>query len=719
MALPDFEESTIRAYATDSSYYRGEDYYEIGAVRNLVLEGDAYRAHVHGTRRYTVRIRGSGDDLDASCTCPYDWGGICKHIVATMLAILDQPEGGQAPKRISVSEPEESVPVDDILASLSAEQLRSFVRLQISEYPKLAENLKIFSQGRAETDKTVEAYDAEITADLEAGDFKGPHDYEYNYYDRYDDDYDAEDDSDTVDGILRPYRDTASKYQAQGNWIESAKIHEAIVQACTKMAAAERIDEDDQDYDDYDEIYEDYLESECRREAQQALAHWAETLSEATPKKDKQRVLKRFVEIFAKDLYSLGSKNWEEAFKAAVRTASEAKIALSHLKGLKVKRLNQDSEKAGALLHLLNLSGDTDRFIRVGKNAIHRHPHLALPLAEKLMEVKKRTEAIKIAQAALKRTENDDLHISFEHDETRELLLRFLIRIYDPRKDYRRLIQHSKLLLFEKNEPDDYLFLRDLLRTRKEREQLIQEIKTNCSPDALIDILSLEERWEDLLECARSHTEEPEFPQMIQVLQDRFPAECFKIYQKVLWKIVNSGTGQGIYRQAAHHARQMAKIPNHEETFAKLIWEIIDKYSRRSGLINALGDMAELGKAWKDRMRKAWVEKATPRQVKEMGLDDLAALCPAGDEDMEKLPYMGSQRNSAALVWAILTVHGGKMDAANITTAIAEHRKVSKQSAGAVRSNGLKILETLSYAGIDREGNRLREVRLIKSAAGS
>ncbi len=413
MALADFDESTIRALATDASYYRGEEYYEIGAVRNLVLEGDAYRAHVHGTRRYTVRIRGSGDDLDASCTCPYDWGGICKHIVATMLAILNQHEDARDLKRIPASKPEEPVPVDDILAPLSAEQLRSFVRLQILEYPKLAENLKIFSQGTSETDKTVEAYEAEITASLEEGDFKGPYDYEYDYYDRYDNEEEEEDDSDTVEGILQPYRDTASKYQVQGNCIESAKIHEAIIHACSKMAAAERVEEDDEVYDEYDGTYEDYLESECRREAQKALKQWAETFSEAAPKKDKQRVLKRFVDIFAKGLYSLGSENWEDAFKTTVHTADEAEIALAHLKGLKVKRLNQDPEKAGALLHFLNLSGDTDRFIRVGKNAIHRHPHLALPLTEKLIEVKKRTEAIEIAQAALKRTEYDDLYISF------------------------------------------------------------------------------------------------------------------------------------------------------------------------------------------------------------------------------------------------------------------------------------------------------------------
>jgi hypothetical protein len=33
----------------------------------------------------------------AFCTCPYDWGGDCKHIVATLLAWLHEPESFRAP----------------------------------------------------------------------------------------------------------------------------------------------------------------------------------------------------------------------------------------------------------------------------------------------------------------------------------------------------------------------------------------------------------------------------------------------------------------------------------------------------------------------------------------------------------------------------------------------------------------------------------------------
>lgn len=45
-------------------------------------------SRVAGTALYRVRIYETPTGLVTSCTCPYDWGGDCKHIVATLLAWL-------------------------------------------------------------------------------------------------------------------------------------------------------------------------------------------------------------------------------------------------------------------------------------------------------------------------------------------------------------------------------------------------------------------------------------------------------------------------------------------------------------------------------------------------------------------------------------------------------------------------------------------------------
>jgi hypothetical protein len=203
---------------------------------------------------------------------------------------------------------------------------------------------------------------------------------------------------------------------------------------------------------------------------------------------------------------------------------------------------------------------------------------------------------------------------------------------------------------------------------------------------------------------------------MITALQARFPKQCFALYRNVLLETADSGTGTGIYRRTAAHARRMQQIPGHEEAFAELMADIVETYARRTGLIQALGELATLGRDWRERVRKERIAKVTPAQMQRMTLDELAQFCPIGEEDRDKLQgtHVAWQRSNAALVWAILIKHKGTMDASALTDAIAAHRDVRAQSAAAQRSGGLRVLEALGYVEIEREGNRLRQVRLVK-----
>lgn len=73
---------------------RGEEYYELGAVSDLEETSPGeWTATVDGTDSYTVEISlGGGNKVDSwYCDCPYD-GEICKHVVATLLAIRDNSE---------------------------------------------------------------------------------------------------------------------------------------------------------------------------------------------------------------------------------------------------------------------------------------------------------------------------------------------------------------------------------------------------------------------------------------------------------------------------------------------------------------------------------------------------------------------------------------------------------------------------------------------------
>lgn len=95
MALSQLTEKIIQQYSSAQSFQRGYDYYQQGAVTSLIRRGTLLQAEVEGSEvlPYLVCCTfDSDEDLSTTCTCPYDWGGLCKHIIATCLACIHQPE---------------------------------------------------------------------------------------------------------------------------------------------------------------------------------------------------------------------------------------------------------------------------------------------------------------------------------------------------------------------------------------------------------------------------------------------------------------------------------------------------------------------------------------------------------------------------------------------------------------------------------------------------
>ncbi|MCA1633713.1 MAG: SWIM zinc finger family protein [Acidobacteria bacterium] len=124
-------EAVIRAGANDKSFQRGRELYRGGAVSNAAIQGRTLSGECEGNESPFYKVRAELDDggiRSASCTCLYDFGGYCKHIVALLLAYA------QKPKQFTVRrEPAE------LLAGLTREQLLALVTKLLREQPDLYE----------------------------------------------------------------------------------------------------------------------------------------------------------------------------------------------------------------------------------------------------------------------------------------------------------------------------------------------------------------------------------------------------------------------------------------------------------------------------------------------------------------------------------------------------------------------------------------------------
>ncbi len=124
----------------DTIYERGENYYHLGNILEIINSNGNYTAEVEGSNGeiYTVNIEmnSSGKVKFFDCDCPYDYSPVCKHIVAVLLAIQNN-------KNMNVD------PLEDRLNELSKEQLISILtdlcrdyKIKEKEYEKLLDLVK-------------------------------------------------------------------------------------------------------------------------------------------------------------------------------------------------------------------------------------------------------------------------------------------------------------------------------------------------------------------------------------------------------------------------------------------------------------------------------------------------------------------------------------------------------------------------------------------------
>lgn len=73
--------------------HRGFSYYQSGLVRSIEeTSPNTFTAYVEGSEDYLVKVklREDGEIIYVECDCPYDWGPICKHMVAVFYELKER-----------------------------------------------------------------------------------------------------------------------------------------------------------------------------------------------------------------------------------------------------------------------------------------------------------------------------------------------------------------------------------------------------------------------------------------------------------------------------------------------------------------------------------------------------------------------------------------------------------------------------------------------------
>ena len=225
MPIPKLSEMTIAHNTSERSLQRGEHYYLNGNVTSAVLRGNMVQATVHGSQfeayRVTLPFTHAGLAPTVFCTCPYDSGGWCKHIVATLLLCLREPE--------SI---EQGETLEDLLSSLNDAQIYELVEHLVDREPSLINAIELYVNSNAISAPTNQPTKIPRRSAIDPAPFRQQVRYIFRKaedYSEYEHSYDEED---PITEEILELIEQAQEFSKHGDGKNALVILEAITSGC-------------------------------------------------------------------------------------------------------------------------------------------------------------------------------------------------------------------------------------------------------------------------------------------------------------------------------------------------------------------------------------------------------------------------------------------------------------------------------------------------------
>lgn len=542
----------IRELCMAQSFSRGEEYHSEGLVHNLHKKGNTVTAMVRGTDDYRVEVNITRNTIDASCTCPYDWGGYCKHIVAVLLGLAEEVssggEKGEADHGITQAK----------ISDLTREELMEFITDELRRNPYLEESLAIYLTAKSATVKDLRYLKTEIR----------------RLYRRRADSYGHVKYRIHID--FTPYYSLAEKLEEKGKFLEAAKIY---------LAVSEVIAENMYNVDDSDGYYGEEF-TECMEDLTDNI-NCAEL-----PFDEKKKYIKYFFEKYIENEPDFFQQHYNSAL-SVVCNSSEAlkywkKLLSPHLpKSLPKYTLSNWSDHysrkilLGMQLAILDRLNDKAGFYRLIESLYRKGHGFCLVYIDRLKKDGRMKDAIKAAEEGVEIFPD---HLTVEMRE-------FLNKHYK-KHDVIKYKHNLQSLFLHRMEWRDYDKLKKTC-TKDEWEGVFSSLvasihKAKGRRISVVDLYLKEGQHEKALEELLKKPNLYELKQYHSVLANKFPEEYFKAYVALIIPFAERGMGRPHYQEIARFLRAMKEIKGFEKEFEELVEDLRVRYARRPAFLDEI-----------------------------------------------------------------------------------------------------------------------------------
>ncbi|MCX6329651.1 MAG: SWIM zinc finger family protein [Bacteroidia bacterium] len=544
---------------------RGRDYFKNGHVISFEeIQPGEYEAVVEGTEDYLVNLTVINGSLeDCSCTCPYDFGSVCKHIVAAVMYLQKEEPGFQEPikEKKSVKRPKAkkktiSEQVDEMLGSISHDDLKEFVKKQCISDPAFRRS---FISGflYKTSEESPEMYREQVKGILRSA--KGK------------DNFISWSRVGMVGKAVNTMLEIANRHVSDGNFMSAIGICFPVAEEMVK--ALDYADDSDGDIGENTNLAFDIL-------AQVSESDLSEEV--------RLHLFEQVLKDYKKEIFS--GWDWQvnllEIAVQLAKTEIEAKKVMSLLSTH--SHYEYESEQMTKLEYELirKMSGEAEAEKFIEQNL--DNPDLRRNALEKAIRTGDFEKAETLARDGISQDSEDKPGLAKEWYD-------WLLRIAMKKDDRGKIIEYARYLFVDgfRHDQDYYAILKkhtDKSEWQNFVEGIISEIrkKSHWSEIDVIAKIYIEEQWwERLLELVSGTKHLPYIQHYEKYLSDLYPAELAELYEKGIVDYLKRMTGRNHYQEACRYMRRIIKLGARKRV-NELILFLRREYPQRRALLDEL-----------------------------------------------------------------------------------------------------------------------------------
>lgn len=539
-------------------WQRGKNYFKDGAVADLQDNGDGqWSATVSGNDDYEVTIDLKFDHVQEwECDCPYD-GDICKHVVATVLAIEEEKmkvpsivlENGKSSTKMSFPQLVDSVPV---------EELRQFIKNYAAESSGFKRMFQVYF---AEKNPTAgkESYSKLIAQSLNSA--AGRYGF-INYYH-----------APKAFKIVFSLIDKANEFLNHKNYSDPLQIALAVIDQVSEVAVH---------MDDSDGMVVDAFDG-----AFDLITSLTENKDVPMPLKD--QMLDLLKTEYAKPKYE---HYGDDMILDSMIDLAELTGRMNELFPIidqKIKSTGSDYELNSLLqkkLQLLKASGRIVEMVQLINENLAM-PEFRQMKVDEFLEQKRWEEAIQTIKEGIQISEK------LMHSGTTMKWKNMLLKIYSDTQQQQKYLSLLRELFYEsRHEKKYYLLLKQTVEPEKwhiERDTIISKLKKERIFDEfLYELFVIEEMWNELMALMKQRFRYSLLRHYHEFLFPRFPEDMLKMYSVSCQKFAEESNTRSNYKELATMLKQVQKIEGGKPIVTMLLSLFRETYKRRPAMMEEL-----------------------------------------------------------------------------------------------------------------------------------